>query len=154
MITGMSAPPIGRVAVAPTTRPTATSAQSQAHSPGCAVTRTTSTTPAVMPAALKIWMPPNPAPLTDSRSLAKATRDPVKVTAPMSAVRAAATASWLSARPRSTASMNEAEATSTEAPPPKPLNSATSSGMEVIWSRRARAVPMSPPRARPATRTP
>jgi len=46
--------------------------------------------------------------------------------------------------------MKAAPATSTEAPPPKPLNSATISGMAVICTRRATIAPISPPSATPA----
>jgi hypothetical protein len=40
---------------------------------------------------------------------------------------------------------NSAPATSVEANPPKPLNSATSCGMAVIWIRTARVAPITPP---------
>jgi hypothetical protein len=84
--------------------------------------------------------------------LPNATSEPVKVTAPMRAVRAAATASWSSTLPRSTTSRNVAPATSTEAAPPKPLNSATNSGMPVIWTFMASRAPTTAPTATPAAR--
>ncbi len=42
-------------------------------------------------------------------------------------------------------------ATSTEAPPPKPLSRPTISGMEVIFTRRAATTPMTVPTATPIT---
>ena len=83
--------------------------------------------------------------LSDSCSLKNAITEPVKVTAPMSAVAAAAVANWLSALPSSMASMNEAIATRTDAPPPKPLKSATNSGMDVILTLTASKAPTAEP---------
>ena len=58
--------------------------------------------------------------------------DPERVIAPTSDVTAAATAICPVEFPNSFISMNEEAATKTEAQPPKPLNRATSSGIDVI----------------------
>ena len=47
--------------------------------------------------------------------------------------------------------LSAAQPTSSEAMPPKPLNSATISGIEVILTSRAAAAPITPPAAKPIT---
>ena len=87
-------------------------------------------------------------PVTMPCSLPKAIRLPEKVTAPISVLSTIVTpASVPSAGPAPPARTNSAAATAADAPPPKPLKTATSCGMAVICMYRART----PPTAAPAT---
>ncbi len=96
-------------------------------------------------------------PLIRPLSLRKAIRLPLKVTAPTSTDRKAVTPAsaprsspGVPARPGSTISSHRIEqATSAEAPPPKPLNRATISGIAVISTLSAATVPTRPPTMRP-----
>ncbi len=145
MTTGMSAPPMATVLMTPRMRPAATSAHSHALVSGCRATMTTNRSATTITIARARGKPVKPDHSSDSCSLKKAMTEPVKVTAPMSAVAAAAMASWLSALPSSMASMKEATATRTDAPPPKPLKSATNSGMDVILTLTANRAPTTEP---------
>ena len=65
---------------------------------------------------------------------------------------AVATVNWLSSGPVFIPAMAKAAAaTRTDAPPPKPFNSATICGMAVIWILRARTAPIAAPMINPAT---
>ncbi len=90
MTTGMSAPPIGMTASRPSRAPTPTSAHNQVVSDGSATTVATNAALVIARATLTIRMPPKPPHFSDSFSLKNAITEPVKVTAPMSAVAAAA----------------------------------------------------------------
>ena len=83
--------------------------------------------------------------------MAKATRLPKNVTAPMRPLRTVARAiwSWGASLTRS-GTTRAPPATRTEAPPPKPFRSATISGIEVILTRAAMMAPMEPPTSMPA----
>ena len=151
--TGMSAPPMATVPSTPRSAPAPTRSQNQPRSSGRTTTITAAPTETRPRAARNKPRPRKPRSDRTSWSLAKATSEPVSVTMPMSAVSAAATANWSSTRPSSTTSRNDAPATSTEAPPPNPLNRATSCGIPVICTRTARTAPIAEPTTRPATST-
>ena len=94
-------------------------------------------------------------PEISSCSLAYATRLPVNVTAPISRL------SWMvmdvsigKATPNSSDFRNSAPPTSSDAPPPRPLSSATIWGIAVIFTARASQRPSPEPTTSPATITP
>ena len=87
-------------------------------------------------------------PETHPCSLPQAMMLPENVTAPMRVDRAIVTPEVASsAAPSLMVRANSAPATAAEAPPPRPLNTATSSGMAVIWILRARNAPRTAPTA-------
>ena len=151
--TGMSAPPMATVPRMPRSAPAPTRSQNQPVSAGLTTTITAAATATTARTARSTPCPRKPLSDNTSWSLAKATSEPVRVTTPMSAVIAAAIANWLSTRPSSTTARNDAPATSTDAPPPNPLNRATSCGMPVICTRTARTAPMAEPTTSPASST-
>ncbi len=87
----------------------------------------------------------------NSWSLSNATRLPQNVTPPMRPESTVATVSCMvgASMPGRTASWSAAPATSTDAPPPKPLSSATICGMAVICTIRASMAPSTPPTTMP-----
>jgi hypothetical protein len=90
----------------------------------------------------------------NSASLPKATQLPKKVTAPIRPVTDVATLVCMSAAAppawwAACTATSEAMPTSTEAAPPKPLNSPTISGMEVILTFSAATQPTSVPSTMP-----
>ena len=151
--TGMSAPPMATVPSTPKSAPAPTRSQNQPTSPGLTTTIVADATATTARRARSTPCPRKPRNDRTSWSLANATSEPVRVTMPMSAVSAAATASWSSTRPLSTTSRNDAPATSTDAPPPNPLNRATSCGIPVIRTRTARTAPIAEPTTSPASST-
>ncbi len=112
-----------------------------------------------MPSAiLMTWRPGSVigAPLMRPESFRNAITEPVNVMAPM------ATPSDISIRlwpwmapstpmPKAAGAYSAPAATSTAAMPTREWNAATSSGIEVIGTRRAITAPMPPPSAMPAT---
>jgi hypothetical protein len=151
----MSAPPIGIVSVQPRTLPTATSSQKRSIDDGFTHTpQTNSSVATASPRLIMCRLGSVQAFLNrgSSSSLAKATRLPQKVTAPIRPVRAVAiancvhAASGVPAAPAAAAAFqSSAPATSVEAAPPKPLSSATICGMPVIGYRIAMTAPITPP---------
>ncbi len=94
-------------------------------------------------------------PESSSCSLLKAIRLPDRVTAPMRTLSWMVTdvsmASW---RPCSSESRNSPMPTSSDAPPPSPLSSATIWGIAVILTERAIQRPRALPTRSPAASTP
>ena len=81
-------------------------------------------------------------------SLAHARKLPEKVTEPMSTDSTMVSATVRLA-PAVSGFRNSTDATSTDAPPPKALNTATIWGMAVMATQRERKAPMPPPMATP-----
>ncbi|GIU92868.1 MAG: hypothetical protein KatS3mg011_1774 [Acidimicrobiia bacterium] len=145
--TGMSAPPIGRVPVTPTIRPIPMrSAATAGWASTIVEAATTSNPPARTASTSRFPGKVTGAESTRPCSLPKAISDPLKVTAPTARDTAAATDTGIGPPGKRTTSAN---ATSVEAPPPKPLNTATSWGIAVIGTWRASTVPTTEPTSNP-----
>ena len=148
--TGMSAPPIGTTASTPTARATPATPQYPAGS-------------AATPPQMAIAMSPAPSrPLTtcwpgNTRgrpgktpwSFPKATKLPVRVTAPITSDARIDTMVSGAMSSRS-ASTTATAATIADAAPPNPLKAATICGIAVIWTRNANQPPSAAPTTRPA----
>ncbi len=80
-------------------------------------------------------------------NFANAMKEPVKVTLPIKVPSRIVTPVVLAPIPG--VARNSAIETSAEAPPPKALKIPTSSGIEVISTERAAAIPITPPRTTP-----
>src|SRR5689334_958070 len=159
--TGMSAPPIGMMSSTPTTNASAVKIQN--HWPSGFWANNAMSAAMAMPMARfsQCWagnITGSPDIVPDS--LAKAMIEPEKVIAPMTmpsdiSMRLAKRMAPVSSRmPKDSGLRNAAAATSTAAMPTRLWKPATSSGIAVIWMRRAMMVPMMPPTAMAARMPP
>jgi hypothetical protein len=105
-------------------------------------------TAASKPSPYKIGYPRNTTGLVviNSCSLRKVTTEPAKLTEPTTIVKAVAIRSKSCGGPVPT-SVSSTIATIAAAPPPTPLNNATSCGIWVIWTRYAPRMPIAVPAA-------
>ena len=159
--TGMSAPPMGNTNSTPSTLEDANSRIGQRASRGSFTKATVKTTTNATKSTLTTFSHAGPQvgaahhfPKMDTppNNFNTASNEPVRVHQPMMAENPAAPNAMVlekgSGRASSDASTNfqhSAEATSAEAAPPKPLNSATSSGMEVVLALQASTRPIKAP---------
>ena len=144
MATGMSAPPIGIVSRMPRIDATPTSAQYAQVADGSLAIKTPRPIAVRKSSRLTSCWPGKTIGRPGSTrpcSLSKATRLPQNVTPPMSPDRTVGIVIWSVG---SVASVRTAPATSTDAPPPKPLKIATISGIEVILTFKAKVAPIAP----------
>ena len=159
--TGMSAPPMGNTNSTPSTLEDAKSRIGQRASRGSFTKATVKTTTNATKSTLTTFSHAGPQvgaahhfPKMDTppNNFNTASNEPVRVHQPMMAENPAAPNAMVlvkgSGRASSDASTNfqhSAEATSAEAAPPKPLNSATSSGIEVVLALHASMRPIKAP---------
>ncbi len=155
MTTGMSAPPIGMTSVTPAISATPMMAHIQKW-PGLSARPAPS--PKVRPTTARLNSRSAESVMaaleSSSCNLANATMLPERVMAPIANVRAVATEPVAVCSSASRATTKAAAPTSTDAPPPNPLNSATSCGIPVISTRWASTAPMAAPSRRPSASSP
>ena len=138
--TGMSAPPIGITSMTPSTAAKPTSSQNGNEGSESAISQMPSATQVRASSAFSTCRPGSRTgrSVTSPCSLPKAIALPVSETPPISPEATAANANWkstVSTKPPFNASSSAAPTAIAEAPPPKPLNTATTCGIAVSGER-------------------